>query len=423
MRHRRLPPVMAGLLVAAAVLAAPAPAAGGDPTNHEQAPPLLAAAIQSAKLTASDGVDQDSFGLEVAVSGDTAVVGTYNMDLNENEVGSAYVFVRSSNVWTEQARLTAPGGGQVRDYFGVSVAVSGDTAVIGQYAANGLDAGSAYVFVRSGTTWTQQAKLTAADAFAGDSFGLDVSVSGSTAVVGAYRDDSPSGMTNLGSAYVFVRSGTTWMQQAKLTAADAAVGDGFGNAVAVSGSTAVIGTQDGGTAGAAYVFTRSGTAWTQQAKLTALDAAAGDLFGTSVAVHGSTAVVGAYFGGAPGAADAGAAYVFVRSGTTWTQQAKLNAADEAADDHFGNSVAVSGGVAVVGARGDDTAGGVDAGSAYVFLRSGTSWSQRAKLTAPDGDDIDGLGAAVAVDRTTALVGAPADNIDGSYVGSAYAFSP
>lgn len=432
MRHRLLPLLIAGALVA---LAVPVSAdegststTGGDRTSPGEASPTLEAAIQSAKLTASDPVRFDTFGLAVAVSGDTAVVGTYNSSLNENEVGSAYVFVRSGAGWTEQARLTAPGGGAVRDYFGVSVAVSGDTAVIGQYASNGVDAGSAYVFVRSGTVWTQQAKLTASDAAAGDAFGNSVALSGSTAVVGAHFDDTAAG-NNRGSAYVFVRSGTVWTQQAKLSPADAATaGSSFGASVAVSGSTAVVSAQSANApgvanAGAAYVFARSGTVWAQQAKLAAADAAAGDLFGTSVAVSGSIAVVGAYFGDAPGVANAGAAYVFARSGTAWTQQAKLNSADEAADDHFGISVAVSGGVIVVGARGDDNARGVDAGSAYVFLRSGVSWPQRAKLTAPDGATIDGFGAAVAVDRTTALVGAPDDNINGIFVGSAYAFQP
>ncbi len=217
-------------------------------------------------------------------------------------------------------------------------------------------------------------KLTALDAAVNDRFGISVSVSGDTAVIGTYGDDSYSG-----SAYVFIRSGGTWTQQAKLTALDAAAGDRFGTSVSVSGDTAVIGAynDDGGT-GSAYVFVRSGTTWTQQVKLTASDAAADDLFGYSVSVSGDTAVVAARYDDGIGT-NSGSAYVFVRSGTTWTQQAKFTASDAAAQDYFGTSVSVSGDTAVIGAYNDD--GGT--GSAYVFVRSGTTWTQQAKLTASD----------------------------------------
>src|SRR5205807_436508 len=161
----------------------------------------------------------------------------------------------------------------------------------------------------------QQGKLTASDAAAGDQFGYSVAIYGSTAVIGAYQKNS-----NTGAAYVFVLSGTTWSQQAKLTASDAAAGDDFGYSVAISGSTAVIGAYDKNSdAGAAYVFVRSGTTWSQQAELTASDAAAGNDFGTSVAISGSTAVIGAPHNNS----FTGAAYVFVRSGTIWSQHAEL----------------------------------------------------------------------------------------------------
>ncbi|MGI8758559.1 MAG: Calx-beta domain-containing protein, partial [Acidimicrobiales bacterium] len=224
-----------------------------------------------------------------------------------------------------------------------------------------------------GTTWAQQAKLTAIDAAAGDRFGRSVAVSGDTAVVGAYLDDDAFAGTDSGSAHVFTRTGTTWAQQAKLTAIDAAAGDRFGRSVAVSGDTAVVGAPfDDPTdtdSGSAYVFTRTGATWAEQAKLTAADGAADDHFGRSVAVSGDTAVVGAHFDDDDDAGtDSGSAYVFTRTGTTWAQQAKLTAADAAAYDYFGYSVAVSGDTAVVGARGDDDAG-LDSGSAYVFVPS------------------------------------------------------
>ena len=189
--------------------------------------------------------------------GDTAVVGAEGDDDNGAYSGSAYVFVRSGSVWTEEAKLTASDGAAV-DYFGVSVSVSGDTAVVGAWSGDGIvaDSGSAYVFVRSGTTWSEQAELTASDGAADDWFGFAVSVSGDTAVVGADYDDD-NGM-NSGSAYVFVRSGTTWTEQAKLTASDGAATDVFGRSVSVSGDAAVLGARlddDNGTdSGSAYVF-------------------------------------------------------------------------------------------------------------------------------------------------------------------------
>ncbi|MSQ08671.1 MAG: hypothetical protein EXR44_05165, partial [Dehalococcoidia bacterium] len=204
-------------------------------------------------------------------------------------------------------------------------------------------------------TWTQQQKLTASDGAANDFFGYSVAVSGDTAVVGAWGDDSAKG-----SAYVFTRSGSTWTQQQKLTASDGAAIDYFGYSVAVSGDTAVVGAYgDDSYKGSAYVFTRSGSTWTQQQKLTASDGAANDYFGGSVAVSGDTAVVGAYGDDS----EKGSAYVFTRSGSTWTQQQKLTASDGAANDFFGWSVAVSGDTAVVGARSDDSS----KGSAYMFV--------------------------------------------------------
>ena len=382
--------------------------------------------FEQAKLTASDTAADDRFGSSVAVAGDTAVVGAANDDdtVAGTDAGSAYVFVRSGGAWTQQAKLTASDAA-ARDLFGRSVAVAGDTVVVGAWVDDtlaGTDAGSAYVFVRSGGAWTQQAKLTAADAAAGDAFGFSVAVAGDTAVVGAYRDITLAG-TGAGSAYVFVRSGSAWTQQAKLTAADAAAGDQFGFSVAVAGDTAVVGAKGDNTlagtgAGSAYVLVRSGGAWTQQAKLTAADAAASDRFGWSVAVAGDTAVVGAVNDETLAGPFAGSAYVFARSGGAWTQQAKLTAADGAAGDQFGASVAVAGDTAVVGAPADATF----AGSGYVFVRSGGTWAQQAKLTASDAATFENFGESVAVSGDTVLAGAPfADTASGEDAGSAYVF--
>src|SRR5262245_60340160 len=342
------------------------------------------------KLVASGASLVANVGISVALSGDTAVIGAaYDDHAGGIGAGSAYVFVRDGTGWTQEAKLVASDAAAY-DNFGYSVSLSGDTAVVGALGddhAGGFAAGSAYVFVRSGTVWTQQAKLVASDYAAEDQFGSGVSISGDTAVIGAQRDDH-AGEQTAGSAYVFVRSGTVWTQQAKLVASDPAVGDQFGSGVSISGDTAVIGAQlddQAGEldAGSAYVFVRSGTSWTQQAKLVASDAAAADRLGISVAVAGDTAAVGARADDHVGGVDAGSAYVFVRTGTVWTQQAKLVASDAAANDWFGFSIALSGDSAVIGAVYDDHTGGTNAGSAYLFVRSRTVWTQEAKLVASD----------------------------------------
>jgi formylglycine-generating enzyme required for sulfatase activity len=340
-----------------------------------------------------------------------------------NAQGSAYVYVRSGTAWSQQQQLVASDGGSP-DRFGISVSLSTDTAIVGAYlddvGAN-ADQGSAYAFVRSGTAWGQQAHLVASDGLAGDHLGSSVSVSGDTAIVGA-----PAAASQQGSAYVFVRSGTTWAQQVKLTASDGAPGDQFGGSVSVSGDYALVGAlaetvSANAGQGSAYVFVRSGTIWAQQQKLTASDGASGDQFGGSVSVSGDTALVGANHDAVGANAGQGSAYVFVRTGTTWTQQGKLVASDGTANDQLGTSVSVSGDTALVGANNDTVGANAAQGSAYTFVRSGTAWAQQKKLTASDGAANDQFGTSVAVSGDTALAGAALDDVGASDQGSAYVF--
>ncbi|WP_132000263.1 FG-GAP repeat protein, partial [Dokdonella fugitiva] len=378
-------------------------------------------ALQQGKLIAGDAQTGDQLGYSVAVSGDTAVVGAPYEDGEGNTAGAAYVFVRSGGSWSQQAKLVA-GDPQANDYFGVSVALDGDTAVVGAHYEDtgGANAGAAYVFVRSGGSWSQQAKLVAGDAQADDWFGWSVALDGDTALVGAPREDD--GGSNAGAAYVFVRGGGVWSQQAKLVAGDAQLGDQLGWSVAFDGDTALVGAngEDGaGTdAGAAYVFVRSGASWEQQAKLMAVDAETNDQFGLSVALDGDTALVGAY----GESAFAGAAYVFVRSGGGWSEQAKLVAGDAQSGDQFGWSVALDGDTALVGANGEDERG-TDAGAAYVFVRNGGSWTQQTKLVAGDAQVSDWFGWSVALDGDTVLAGANGEDDGGSNAGAAYVFVP
>jgi hypothetical protein len=404
---------------------------------------------QQAELTDPGGTPGDAFGFSVALSKSTAVVGAPAV----NSAGAAYVFTASGGTWSRQAELTDPGGGSgdefgysvavsgstavagvpgtnsftgtayafalpsqqaeltaphhaAHDGFGYSVAVSGSTAVVGAYAKNS-GTGAAYVFVRSGSTWSQQAELSDPGGAADDGFGSSVALSGSTAVVGTPGQNSATG-----AAYVYVRTGSIWSRQAELTTPGDAPGDDFGASVAISGSTAVAGAPGttSGT-GAAYVFTRSAGTWSRQATLTSPGTAPGDIFGTAVAISGSTAVVGAYGTNSY----TGMAYIFTRSAGTWSQQATLADPGAAAHDFFGYSVAISGSTAVVGAYGTSAA----TGTAYIFARSGGTWSQQATLTDPGGVPGDCFGYSVTLSATTAVVGAPGT---GSLAGAAYMFT-
>ncbi|HEV7763589.1 MAG TPA: Ig-like domain repeat protein [Thermoanaerobaculia bacterium] len=355
------------------------------------------------------------FGSSVSVSGNTVAVGSPYDDMpGAANAGSVYVFVRDGTTWTHQARLTVPDG-KTDDYFGAAVSVSGDTILVGAWSDDnaGSSPGSAYVFVRSGTTWTQQTQLTATGTSGNVYYGWSVALSGDTAVVGAYGNTTPTG-ARAGTAYVYVRSGTVWTQQANLAAADSEDADQFGYSVSVSGDTILVGAHQShlfgpvGYKGAAHVFTRSGTTWTEQAKLVAPDGAAMDRFGYSVSIHGETAVVGSTFDDIPGVPDAGSVHVFVRSGTSWSQQAHLLAADAGYKDAFGSSVSISGDTILVGAFTDDTADGLGVGSAYVFVRSGASWSQQAQILSAAGIPQDQFGTSVSVDGDTAVIGEPGD---------------
>jgi MYXO-CTERM domain-containing protein len=402
--------------------------ADGDAAYPVTVDPLVW--VQQAKLVAADGASEDWFGYAAAISNDTAVVGAVLDDVGTAVGrGSAYVFQRSGTTWTQQAQLLAADGA-ADDCFGSSVAVSGDTALIGafldQVGANDAQ-GSVYVFQRTGASWAQQVKLIASDGAASDQFGVSVALSGDTALVGADRD-SVGAISYQGSAYVFQRTGTTWAQQAKLVASDGASDDHFGASVALSGNTALVGAYGDNLGvnaeqGSAYVFQRTGTTWVQQAKLIASDGASPDEFGRSVALSADTALVGARMANVGTITAQGSGYVFQRTGTAWAQQAKLLASDGASGDFFGGSVALSGNTALISAHGDDVGANSSQGSAYVFQRTGAAWAQQTKLIASDGDPYDGFGYfSVALSSDAALIGSPfVDSASNANQGAAYVF--
>jgi hypothetical protein len=313
---------------------------------------------QTAKLTADDGAERDSFGNSVATSGGVTVIGAYFKD---NNTGSAYVYEQQiDDTWEQVAKLTLDDG-HWNDLFGRSVAISGGVAVIGANGVdNGVDGfGSAYVYEQQGDgTWQQTATLTAND---GNEFGWSVAIDAGVAVIGDYRGDG--NVSNSGTAYVFEQQEDgTWQQIAKLMADDGASGYWFGYSVALDAGVAVI----GGISGSVYVYEQQGDGtWQQTATLTTADGGSNDYFGGSVALDAGVAVIGAS-GNDDNGSNSGSAYVFEQQvDGTWAQTATLTADDGAEGDSFGNSVATSGGMAVIGAIGDDDNGN-ESGSVYVY---------------------------------------------------------
>ncbi len=324
-------------------------------------------------------------------------------------------------IWLELQKLLASDG-EGGDEFGGAVSLNGGTALVGACWDDSAR-GAAYVFARDATTWSQQDKLTASDGVPWDGFGWAVSLSGDTALVSAIREADD----DLDSAYVFVRVGNGWSELQKLTASDGEPNDSFGNSVSLSGETALIGTpydddNDLPQSGSAYVFVRDATSWSEQSKLTASDGAESDEFGVAVSLNDETALIGARSDDDDDYNNSGSAYVFVREATSWSEQSKLTAGDGRANDGFGIAVSLGGETALVGAEWDDD-NGPDSGSAYVFVREATSWSEQEKLSAPDGWEEDHFGQAVSLSGEMALVGAYLDDLGWTRQdrGSAYVF--
>ena len=386
-------------------------------------PVIIDPLIEAQKLVASDGLQNNTFGSSVALSddGNTMIVGAPEAYAPVYRQGAVYVFVRNGTTWVEEQKIFSSDGYN-GDKFGISVALSGDgnTALVSAQQADlprlsYNNRGAAYVFVRNGSTWTEQQKLIASDGDDQDWFGDSTALSydGNTAIVGAVNVEDPGGPHTKGAAYTFVRSGTTWTEQQRLTSSGGAVNnsEAFGRSVALSddGNTTIVGADNAqvnlhNSQGAAYVFVRSGIAWTQQQQISPIDGVAYDFFGTSVALSGdgATALVGSPRADVGDNPDQGAAYVFVRDDTIWIEQDKFTASDGSATDWFGRSVTLSrdGIHALVGTDMKD--------AAYPFEWDGATWTTLAKITPLDGSegDIFGFSAALSEDGSIAIVGRP-----------------
>ena len=402
------------------------------PLLHAAPPPVSLA--QLAELTPTQRANQDWFGFSIAISGNTVVVGAF--DANIESFGKVYVYVKPLSGWanmTQVATLTASDNGQG---FGTSVAISGDTIVVGAANTSNFERastpGAVYVFVRSGANWTdmtETAKLTASDAQPGDALGVSVSISADIIAAGAFFAQDASGNDFAGKAYVFVRPGSGWSgnlhETARLTASDSQLLNYMGASIATNGHTVVAGSYGHNNfQGVGYVFVKPPTGWanmTQTAELSASDGGTSNDLGFSAAINnGNTIVLGA-----PGAAHRkGAGYVYVRPGSGWsnmTETAELRYSGATQDDSFGQSVAFSGNVVVIGAPSATVGGNFGQGAAYVYLKPSNGWRKTTKanavLSASDGLANDGFGLSVGISGTTFVAGA----IGNSHPGAAYVF--
>jgi hypothetical protein len=396
--------------------------ASSNPGYRQGSSPLLL----EQKVTASDGTTNSYFGSADALNGSTALIGA---DGENSFQGAAYLFIKLNGLWSQGQKLTA-NDGLPGDEFGYRVALADATLLVGAFTAtvnSNTSQGAAYVFTKSNNTWSQSQKLTANDGALFDNFGAAVALDGDTLVVAA-NGATIGGNPAQGAVYVFTQSNGTWTQTQKLTADDGAAYDNFGLSVALQGSTILVGSPHAtvGTnqvQGAVYVFTKSNGTWTQTQKLTASDGAANDSFGQSVAMSGNTGLVGAYNARVNGHSGQGAAYIFVNSNGNWSQRQKLTASDGTANANFGNAVALDSTQALIGADVSTVGNHTSQGKAYLFEESNGNWSQTLTLVATDGATDDFFGAALTLDGPTLLISTPHPTINGNtYQGAAYFYT-
>jgi hypothetical protein len=393
---------------------------------------------QTAKITSSDGVNEDFFGGQVCISGDNIVIGASWDNDNGTQSGSAYMFTKPTSGWTNitQTAKIKPSDGASGKMFGTSVCISGDNVFVGTpYAPSPsiLTYGSVYHFAKPLSGWadmteTQEINCPVAYTNKADEYGYTVSIDSNYAVVGA-----PGYKNHMGMAYVLFNNGNDWITQAKLTASDGSANDYFGASLCISGDNIVIGAYDdddnGINSGSAYVFSKPIAGWanmTQTAKIKADDGSDYNYFGSSIGISGDNIVVGAYNDDDNGA-QSGSAYVFTKPVTGWkdtTQTAKIIPSDGAAADNFGSSVSISGDIIVVGAN-QNKNNNIRTGSAYIFERPIAGWAnmtQTAKIKADDGSENDFFGNSVGISGDNIIVGSYFDDDNGYLSGSAYVFT-
>ena len=353
------------------------------------------------------------FGTSVAVDNDQTMIGTPDATGLNGKTGVVHVYRREASGWVA-AQILEPSDGVNDDEFGFSVAVAGPWAAVGARAhdslAIGMTSGAVYLYEQIGGVWTFAQKIQGSDRDIGDQFGYSVALEGDTLLVGAPTHDLAGVGTKAGAVYAFELAGSTWVEVDKLTASDAEIDDRFGLSVDVSNDTAVVGSPREDTvadnAGAIYIFDRSGSLWNETAKVHGSALRATARFGQAVAVDGDRVIATAQITAALPITYAGVAYAFERGGGTWPETQQIFASDAASDDFFGVGLAMRGDHMVIGARFADTPAGTEAGAAYVFGYDGALWDELSKFTAADGGVGHNLGLAVDLDDSVAIIGSP-----------------
>ena len=373
------------------------------------------------KLLPCGGAAEDRFGASVAVYGNTAIIGAPNHDGEKSfGIGAAYVYRLVGSSWLEEQKLM-PSDGDSSDYFGFAVDMDGDVAIINSHSGvpGAWWSGSAYVFRRVDGLWQEEQKLLASDSVPGDHFGTSVAISGDVAIVGATYDEDNG--YHSGAAYVFRFDGASWLETQKLHPSDGDCYDTFGEAVAIGGNLAVVGAPAYETEirpGAAYVFGFDGSSWVETLRISASDGVDENHFGCTLALDGDVLLTGADWDWENGY-QAGAGYVFRYNGAYWVEEQKLLASDGNVHELLGGSVAVNGDYALIGAPGCPLN---TESSARAYRFDGFAWEEIEKLVPADVADLDRFGFAVGMQPGAAIIGALRDDDNGKDSGSGYVFA-
>ncbi|MDN5864932.1 MAG: FG-GAP repeat protein, partial [Gammaproteobacteria bacterium] len=376
------------------------------------------------KVTASDAGANNVFGRAVAVNESTAFITNlpYDPDTGQPLPVTVYVFTKGSGTWSQTQSFPAPDG-TWGSGWGPSIIINGNTAFIGSYGAtiNGnVGQGAVYVYGKQNGNWVQEEMITASDGQAYSYFGKVIAFSGNTLMVGSFPG------AHIGSTYVFTKSNGVWTQTQKITASDPDYWISLGHAIAINETTAFIRKTESNKQtgeeppGKVLVYTKSNGSWMQTQMLGASDGMSGDHFGRSIAFNGTTAIIGADNAEIDGSVFQGAAYIFTESGSTWSQTQKLVASDGTANRWFGIWIALSGSRALIADQPYDNGTWLHQPQVYVFANTGGTWSETRRFASADTSGDDFFGSGIALDGTIALISAPDDSSNGSqYQGAAY----
>ena len=372
--------------------------------------------VQNTTLVSAPIDKGANFGHAIAISGSFAVVGApySNIGVDSKGIygsGSAYAFVQDASGLWAQEQMLSPNDPKVSDLYGYSVDIDGNTLVVGAPGRESDDEeiGVVYVFVRKSSGWVQEARLEPAYGNNGDAFGTSVSLIGDRLMVGA-PGASVGSSKSVGAVYEYIRSGGKWYEKVPIKADDASPGSLFGTSIEIDGQRMIVGAPEAGKTGRAYVFYRNGGNWKQQAKMEPTDAESGDYFGASVAVDGGIVIVGAPLAdpnlGMGQVTNAGAVYQFKSRGGNWSQLEKITAENGQAFDHFGTSIDVNDQFLVVGANDVDDYNILRAGRAYLYTQGMEGWDLQTMIAPSTSTSDASFGAAVVLNGEDVLIGEP-----------------